>query len=110
MDVDLFNTDSSYKVKWGMNKKERMMTGCSTASHAMLITAVHVEEGMTVRYKVENSFGTEGMGNGGYFLMTQEFFEEHVYHVAVHRSMVSEEWVNVLDHGERDEVDWWFPE
>ena len=48
-------------------------------THAMVISGVHLEPatGKPTRYKVENSWGEE-RGNKGYFVMTDQWFEECV--------------------------------
>lgn len=47
-------------------------------THAMVISAVHLDEsGKPVRYKVENSWGEEP-GEKGWFVMTDKWFEEYV--------------------------------
>jgi len=48
-------------------------------THAMVISGVHLDpEGGPVRYKVENSWG-DTAGKEGYFIMTDEWFDEYVY-------------------------------
>ena len=48
-------------------------------THAMVISGVHLDlEDKPVRYKVENSWG-ETAGKEGYFIMTDEWFNEYVY-------------------------------
>ena len=50
----------------------------SQMTHAMVISAVHVDsEGKPIRYKVENSWG-EDVGDKGYFVMTDAWFNECV--------------------------------
>jgi bleomycin hydrolase len=61
-----------------MNKAQRLETGDSVANHAMVITAVHVDEsGKPVRYKIENSWSDEA-GERGFFMMTADWFREYV--------------------------------
>ena len=66
----------AFNVKLGMTKSERLLTKESAMTHAMVITAVHIDSsGMPVRYKVENSWG-DSAGEKGYFVMTDAWFEQ----------------------------------
>lgn len=60
-----------------MTKAQRMDTGDSVANHAMVITAVHVDEktGRAVRYKIENSW-SEAAGQKGFFMCTADWFNK----------------------------------
>jgi bleomycin hydrolase len=45
-------------------------------THAMVISGVHLDSsGRPVRYKVENSWGSEN-GQNGYFVMMDSWFDE----------------------------------
>ena len=58
----------AYGFTLGMNKAQRLETGDSLANHAMVITAVHLnEQGEPVRYKIENSW-SNAAGNNGFFM------------------------------------------
>jgi len=61
----------------GLTKAERLQSSESSMTHAMVITAVHVDEetGKPIRYKVENSWG-EAVGDHGFFVMTDKWFDE----------------------------------
>lgn len=45
MDTKLYDYELGFDVHLGMNKSERMMTGESAMTHAMVLTAVHLENG-----------------------------------------------------------------
>lgn len=89
MDVDLWDFQLlGYDVNT-MSKKDRVIYGHSLMTHAMLITAVHVDEaGNPIRYRVENSWGTK-TGQDGYYVMSQKYLEEYVYQVVVEKSELS---------------------
>lgn len=95
MDVDLWDYKLiGYEEK--QQKASRLVYHQSLMTHAMVITAVHVDEdGNAVRYRVENSWGPDS-GNKGYYVMTQDYFEQHCYQIVVDKHDI-EEYVNLLD-------------
>jgi len=97
MDTALYDLEAAYGFKYGMDKAERLRVGESAATHAMVITAVHVgEDGRPVRYKVENSWSKDS-GEDGWFMMSADWFREWVYQVVVPRSVVDKKWSKVLE-------------
>lgn len=83
MDVQLWNYNAiGYNLK--QDKANRIKYNESLMTHAMLINACHVPEGqdIPVRYSVENSWGKDS-GEDGYYVMTQEYFEEYCYQIVV---------------------------
>ena len=96
MDMDLIDYDLGFNVKLGMSKAERLMTGESTMTHAMILTAVHLDEdGNPVRWRVENSW-SEAAGMDGYFVMADPWLDEFCYQAIVDPSFVSKEVRDVL--------------
>jgi bleomycin hydrolase len=76
MDSALMEYESAFGITLGLSKGERLQVGESSMTHAMVITAVHLDEaGKPVRYKVENSWG-EGPGEKGWFVMTDAWFDQ----------------------------------
>lgn len=70
MDLKLFDYELAFNVTLGMSKAERLSTGESSMTHAMVLTAAHVEEdGSIARWRVENSW-SDAAGEKGYFVMT----------------------------------------
>ena len=56
MDTDLVDWTLGFDVRLGLSKAERLRTGESQMTHAMVLTAVHLDaEGRPVRWRVENS-------------------------------------------------------
>lgn len=96
MDTDLVNYELGFDVKLGLTKAQRLMTGESAMTHAMVLTAVHLdEEGTAVRWRVENSWSTSA-GTDGYFVMSDAWMDEFCYQAVVDPAVVSKEVKEVL--------------
>ena len=93
-----------------MTKAERLQTGESAMTHAMVISAVHVDPatGKPVRYKVENSWG-DAVGDKGYFVMTDAWFEQFVYQVVVPKKLAPSALVKVFEGDEKVVLPAWDP-
>ncbi|KAJ5575267.1 cysteine protease [Penicillium hetheringtonii] len=96
MDADLTDLTLGFNVSLGMNKAERLSSGESAMTHAMVITAVHLSENdEPIRWRVENSWG-ETAGNKGWFVMTDRWMDEYTYQAAVDSNFVSAEVRSIL--------------
>ncbi|KAK3950356.1 peptidase C1-like family-domain-containing protein [Pseudoneurospora amorphoporcata] len=85
MDLDLIDYELGFNVGLlGADKASRLRTGDSLMTHAMVLTAVHVDEetGKTVRWRVQNSWGT-AVGEQGWFVMSDAWMGEFVYQAVV---------------------------
>ncbi|KAK7604711.1 hypothetical protein V9T40_005897 [Parthenolecanium corni] len=93
-----------YKLVFGvdvsvpMTKAQRMIYGESAMSHAMVLTAVSIDEKseQASKWRVENSWGEE-RGERGYLVMTSEWFKEYVFEVVVDKSIVPKEVMAVFE-------------
>ncbi|KAG8984592.1 hypothetical protein FRB90_005213 [Tulasnella sp. 427] len=98
MDTALYEYESAFNIKLKLTKAQRLQTGESSMTHAMVITAVHLDaEGKPVRYRVENSWGL--VGDKGYFVMSDKWFDEFVYQVVIPRKLAKPDHVKILDAG-----------
>lgn len=88
MDTDLIDYELGFNVKLGMSKAERLLTGESQMTHAMVLTAVHLDQdNKPVRWRVENSW-SESAGSGGYFVMSDEWMDEFCYQAVIDTSLL----------------------
>lgn len=79
-----------------LSKADRLIYGESAMTHAMVFTAVDVDENGKVRkLRVENSWGEE-KGEKGYLIMTSDWFKEYNYEVAVDKKYVPQEVLDVF--------------
>ncbi|KAF2649842.1 bleomycin hydrolase [Lophiostoma macrostomum CBS 122681] len=96
MDTDLYDYELGFNIKLGLKKAERLQTGESQMTHAMVLTAVHVVDGKSVRWRVENSW-SDRVGDKGYFVMSDAWMDEFVYQAVVDPSVVSSSVRKVLE-------------
>ena len=89
-DRNLFRFDSVYDTDFDQPKEGRLDFHQTLMTHAMLFTGVDVIDGEPQRWRVENSWGSEG-GEKGFYVMNDNWFEEHMFEVAIPLDMLSAE-------------------
>ncbi|BDZ49610.1 aminopeptidase [Frondihabitans sucicola] len=87
--ADLFDYDGVYGLDLGMTKEERVLSGDSAMTHAMLLTGVDLDDGEARRWRVENSWG-DANGDQGFYTMDDSWFAEYVFEVVVKKSALPE--------------------
>ncbi len=97
MDLELIDYELGFNVGMlGMNKAQRLRASESAMTHAMVLTAVHVDgDGNTVRWRVQNSWGEEA-GEKGWFVMSDRWMDEFVYQAVIDRRFLTKEVGDVL--------------
>ncbi|XP_076640760.1 bleomycin hydrolase isoform X1 [Halictus rubicundus] len=71
-----------------LTKADRLLYGDSMMVHAMVFTAVSIDEkGKIKKFRVENSWGDDH-GQKGYQLLTAEWFSEFVFEIVVDKKIV----------------------
>ncbi|KZV71198.1 peptidase C1B bleomycin hydrolase [Peniophora sp. CONT] len=109
MDADINAYENAFDISLTLSKADRIRTNESAMTHAMVISAVHLDTaGKPVRYKVENSWG-DAVGDKGYFVMSDKWFEEYVYQVVVPKALATKELVKVFEGDERIVLPAWDP-
>ncbi len=97
--TDLFEYDRVYGVRFDLSKEQRVRFGGNSAmDHAMAFAGVDVaDDGTTTRrWRVENSWGDK-IADKGYFTMSDDWFTEYVYEVAVPKALLPEEYQKALE-------------
>ncbi|KFY62674.1 hypothetical protein V496_04454 [Pseudogymnoascus sp. VKM F-4515 (FW-2607)] len=96
MATGLIDFELGFNVRLGLTKRDRILAGESKMTHAMVLTAVHLDdEGKSVRWRVQNSWG-EASGEKGWFVMSDEWMDEFTYQAVVDPRFVSKEVREVL--------------
>lgn len=90
LSTNLYKLNDLFGVNLDMDKADRLRTGVGEVSHAMTLVGVDEDQGDIRQWKVENSWG-EKSGSKGYFVMSNEWFNDYVYEVVVHKKYLTEE-------------------
>ncbi|WP_279036251.1 C1 family peptidase [Lactobacillus intestinalis] len=90
LSTNLYQLNDLFDVNLDMDKADRLRTGVGEVSHAMTLVGVDEDQGDIRQWKVENSWG-EKSGSKGYFVMSNEWFNDYVYEVVVHKKYLTEE-------------------
>jgi bleomycin hydrolase len=96
-DAKLFDYESVYGTSLGFNKAERLNYHQTLMTHAMLFTGVDVVDGTPRKWRVENSWGDESVGEKGFQVMNDSWFDEYMFEVAIEKKYLSPEMIAALD-------------
>lgn len=96
LDVNYYDYGAIMGTGFGMDKRERILTGASGSSHAMTLMAVDLDEnGNARKWMVENSWGMTG--HEGHLIMTDRWFREYMFRLVVEKKYVPESILDLLD-------------
>lgn len=96
-DKDLYDFGTLYDTTFQMSKEERLLAHQTLMTHAMLFTGVDVAHDRPRRWRVENSWGEECSGRKGFYVMNDNWFDEHMFEIAAPKKLLSKELVAALD-------------
>jgi len=95
-DAGLYDLPSLYDAQFELDKAARLVYHETQMTHAMLFTGVDVLEGVTRRWRVENSWGSE-RGKEGFYTMNDSWFDQYVFEIAARRDALPAELLKALD-------------
>jgi len=89
LDTENYDYGSLFATTFPMDKAQRIATFDSGSTHAMTLTAVDLDsEGKPLKWKVENSWGSEGPFEGC-LVMTSRWFREYMFRLVVDKKYAS---------------------
>ena len=96
-DIDNYDFESLYGIKFGMNKAQRIQTFESGSSHGMALIAVDVDTNeVPVKWQFENSWGSSS-GHNGYLTFSDTWFNEYLFRVVVQKDFLDENTLKLLE-------------
>ncbi|WP_125770429.1 C1 family peptidase [Companilactobacillus furfuricola] len=102
MDTKIYDLAGLFDTDFSMTKAERLDYVESMMDHAMVITGVDLDEnGKPTKWKVENSWG-EKVGTKGYFVMSDDWFNEFVYQLVINKDLLSDDLKATFDKETKD--------
>ena len=94
LDVESWDYNLGFGIDMKLTKKQRLLTGSSQMTHAMVLTGVHLIDGKPIRWKVENSWGEYG-NHKGYFIMSDKWFDEYVFQIVTNETFTKKKLVDI---------------
>ncbi|MBI3942925.1 MAG: C1 family peptidase [Chloroflexi bacterium] len=97
LDMDLYDYNLLYGTDFTSDKAERITYGQSMMTHAMVFTGINLDEqDRPTKWRVENSWG-EKIGDKGFLVMSDPWFEEFVYEVLVEKRFLPDHLQAILE-------------
>ncbi|MCR4562728.1 MAG: C1 family peptidase [Bacilli bacterium] len=102
------NYESLFGIEVAFEKDQMLDYWHSAMNHAMVIVGVHLDDnGKPIRWKIENSWGTDN-GHAGYYVQSEEWFQKFVYQAVIKQKFLSEEEIEATK-GEATKLHPWDP-
>ena len=92
----LYDYQSIYNTDIKLTKAERALYRSSVRNHGMALIGVDLKEKKPVKWRVENSWGSE-KGAKGYWTMYDNWFDLHVYNIIVHKKYIPKETLKIKE-------------
>ena len=105
MDNKLYDYEAFFGIDSNMDKATKLEYGDSQMTHAMLFTGVDIKDKKSIKWRVENSWGNKG-GCKGYYLMTDEWFDEYNYEVVIDKKYLSKKILDLFKKKAKELSPW----
>ena len=95
-DTNTFDYQTAFGVDKLFDKADMLDFYQAAMNHAMCITGVDLKKGKPVRWKIENSWGSDA-GISGMYIMTESFFRAFTFQAAVRKKYLNKEELDALE-------------
>jgi len=87
LNADLYSYQDVYGIPFDFDKRTNTVIRNINSTHAMVIVGVDLHEDFPIKWKVENSWGTDD-GDEGVFTMYDNWFDLYVVRVVIHEKYI----------------------
>lgn len=96
LDINNYDYESLFGTTFGMDKRDRILTGSSASTHAMTLVGVDLDEKDTPKkWLIENSWGNGA--NKGHLIATDEWMNEYLFRLVVEKKFVPEKFLKMMN-------------
>ena len=92
---DIHDYETFYGMDFSMSKADKFSYRESHSTHAMVFVGVDTLQGRPKKWLVENSWGDK-KGDKGYWTMYDEWFDEYIYKVIIHKKHLPKHVLDIL--------------
>jgi bleomycin hydrolase len=83
-----YRFDELFEMDFYIDKADALRYSHSQMNHAMVFGGVNLVQGISTKWKIENSWGDQG-GNKGYYIASDSWFDRFVYQAVIHKKHLS---------------------
>ncbi|MGL4742403.1 MAG: C1 family peptidase [Sarcina sp.] len=94
--TELYNYNELFGIDFNMSKADRLEYKEAVTAHAMTLTGVNLVDEKPNRWKVENTW-SDKIGDKGYFVMSDQWFDDYVYHIVLNKKHLNDEQRKILE-------------
>ncbi|MCR5216420.1 MAG: C1 family peptidase [Lachnospiraceae bacterium] len=103
------DVENLFQVTYHFDKAQALDYGDSAMNHAMVLLGVNLNQDKKPdRWRIENSWGKDAGGHDGYYVASDEWFDDYVYQVVVNKKYLDKATKELLK-GEVTALEPWDP-
>jgi len=95
-DMGVQDYNSLFGIDFSMSKEDQLRYYDGAPNHCMVLTGVDIQNGVPVKWKVENSWGDK-RGRDGWWTITRSWFDANVYEILIDKKYCPPELIKAAE-------------
>lgn len=104
LSTEIYDVDKVLGTDTSLSKEDQLRYGVSYPSHAMLLVGVNIDDEGPSRWRIENSWGLSNGNDPGYLQMSDQWFDNYMYHAVVDRSCLPSHVLLEIEKHEKEPI------